>query len=47
VPYQVQQREVVKEFLKGVEQEIADRIENPLADVTPLFQRMFKRCLFS
>lgn len=33
--------------MKRVEQEIADRIENPLEEGTPLFQRVFERCLSS
>jgi hypothetical protein len=34
-----------KEELKGIEREIADRIENPLKEGTPLFLRVFERCL--
>ena len=41
--YQLKQKEEVKR----VEKEIADRIENPLEEGTPLFQRVFERCLSS
>jgi hypothetical protein len=41
--YQLKQKEAVRD----VEQEIADRIENPLEERTPLFQRVFERCLSS
>ena len=41
--YQLKQKEEVKR----VEKEIADRIENPLEEGTPLFQRVFEKCLFS
>ena len=41
--YQLKQ----KEELKGIEQEIADRIENPLEESIPLFQRVFEECLSS
>jgi hypothetical protein len=36
-----------KEAVRDVEKKIADRIENPLEEGTPLFQRVFERCLFS
>ena len=36
-----------KESLRDVEKEIADRIENPLEEGTPLFQRVFERYLCS
>jgi hypothetical protein len=36
-----------KEKVRGIEREIADRIENPLEEGTPLFQRVFERCLSS
>ena len=36
-----------KEKVRGIEKEIADRIENPLEEGTPLFQRVFERCLSS
>jgi hypothetical protein len=36
-----------KEEVKRVVREIADRIENPLEEGTPLFQRVFERCLSS
>lgn len=36
-----------KEKVKGIEREIADRIKNPLEEGTPLFQRVFERCLSS
>ena len=36
-----------KEKVRGIEKEIADRIENPLEECTPLFQRMFERFLSS
>ena len=39
--YQLKQKEAVRD----VEKEIADRIENPLEEGTPLFQRVFERCL--
>jgi hypothetical protein len=39
--YQLKQKEEVKR----VEKEIADRIENPLEEGTPLFQRVFEECL--
>ena len=41
--YQLKEREAVRD----VEKEIADRIENPLEESTPMFQRVFERCLFS
>ena len=41
--YQLKQKEAVRD----VEKEIADRIENPLEEGTPLFQRVFERCLSS
>ena len=41
--YQLKEREAVRD----VEKEIADRIENPLEEGTPMFQRVFERCLFS
>ena len=41
--YQLKQKEEVKR----VEKEIVDRIENPLGECTPLFQRVFERCLSS
>jgi len=41
--YQLKQKEEVKR----VEKEIADRIKNPLEEGTPLFQRVFERCLSS
>ena len=37
----------VDDAVKKVEREIADRIENPLEEGTPLFQRVFERCLSS
>ena len=36
-----------KEAVRGIEKEIADRIENPLEESTPLFQRVFEECLSS
>ena len=39
--YQLKQKEAVRD----VEKEIADRIKNPLEEGTPLFQRVFERCL--
>jgi hypothetical protein len=39
--YQLKEKEAVRD----VEKEIADRIENPLEEGTPLFQRVFERCL--
>jgi hypothetical protein len=39
--YQLKQREEVKR----IEKEIADRIENPLEEGTPLFQREFEKFL--
>lgn len=36
-----------KEAVRDVEKEIADRIENPLEEGTPLFQRVFEECLSS
>jgi hypothetical protein len=41
--YQLKQKEEVR----GIEKEIADRIVNPLEEGTPLFQRVFERCLSS
>jgi len=41
--YQLKEKEAVRD----VEKEIADRIENPLEEGTPLFQRMFERYLSS
>ena len=41
--YQLKEKEAVRD----VEKEIADRIENPLEEGTPLFQRVFERCLSS
>jgi hypothetical protein len=32
-------------FFRSHQKEIADRIENPLEEGTPLFQRVFERCL--
>ena len=37
----------VDDAVKKVEREIADRIENPLEEGTPLFQCVFERCLSS
>ena len=39
--YQLKQKEKVR----GIEKEIADRIENPLEEGTPLFQQVFERVL--
>jgi hypothetical protein len=36
-----------KEKVRGIEREIADRIENPLEEGIPLFQQVFERCLSS
>jgi len=36
-----------KEKVKDVEKEIADRIANTLEEATPMFQRVFERCLAS
>lgn len=33
-----------KEEVRRVEQEIEDRIENPLEEETPLFQRAYEKC---
>ena len=41
--YQLKEKEAVRD----VEKEIADRIANPLEEGTPLFQRVFDRCLSS
>ena len=41
--YQLKEKEAVRD----VEKEIADRIANPLEEGTPLFQRVFERCLSS
>jgi hypothetical protein len=39
--YQLKEKEAVRD----VEKEIADMIENPLEEGTPMFQRVFERCL--
>jgi hypothetical protein len=39
--YQLKEKEAVRD----VEKEIADCIKNPLEEGTPLFQRVFERCL--
>jgi hypothetical protein len=36
-----------KEAVNDIEQEIAYRIDNPLDEGTPLFQRAFEECLSS
>lgn len=41
--YQLKEKEAVRD----IEKEIADRIKNPLEEGTPLFQRVFERCLSS